>query len=78
MRSSASFFTRYSGQQIIIPPRKILKVWQYDNLKPIIYTCGIHENIKNILLIWLYTVKLVVYLKKVVSFIFPFLDRYIN
>ena len=51
MRSSASFFTRYHGQQIIIPPRKILKVWQYDNLKPIIYTCGIHENIKNILLI---------------------------
>jgi len=52
MRSSASFFIRYSGQQIIIPPRKILKVWQYDNLKPIIYTCGIHEYINLGVLFW--------------------------
>lgn len=52
MRSSALFFTRYSGQQIIIPPRKILKVWQYDNLKPTIYTCGIHECINLGVLIW--------------------------
>lgn len=52
MRSSASFFTRYHGQQIIIPPRKILKVWQYDNLKPKIYTCGIHENINLGVLFW--------------------------
>ena len=52
MRSSASFFTRYSKQQIIISPRKILKVWQYDNLKPIIYTQGIHENINLGVLFW--------------------------
>ena len=53
MRSSASFFNRYNGvQQIIIPPRKILKVWQYDNLKPIIYTCGIHININLGVLFW--------------------------
>lgn len=52
MRSSASFFNRYHGQQIIIPPRKILKVWQYDNLKPTIYTCGIHEGINLGVLIW--------------------------
>lgn len=52
MRSSASFFTRYHAQQIIIPPRKILKVWQYDNLKPKIYTCGIHEGINLGVLFW--------------------------
>ena len=52
MRSSEHFFTIYHGQQIIIPPRKILKVWQYDNLKPIIYTCGIHENINLGVLFW--------------------------
>ena len=52
MRSSASFFTKYHGQQIIIPPRKILKVWQYDNLKPKIYTCGIHEGINLGVLFW--------------------------
>jgi hypothetical protein len=35
--------SQYSGHQVIIPPGKILKVWNDNNLAPKIYTCGIHN-----------------------------------
>ena len=42
MINADSFMDRYHCQQIIIPPGKILKVWNNDNLKPKIYTYGIY------------------------------------
>ena len=40
--------------QIIIPPRKIMKVWKTINTEPSYYRCGIYEmSIMNIDIIWL-------------------------
>jgi hypothetical protein len=40
--------------RIIIPPRKIMKVWKTINLEPTYYTCGIYEILlKDIDMIWL-------------------------
>ena len=39
---------------VIIPPRKIMKVWKTINLEPTYYTCGIYEILlKDIDMIWL-------------------------
>lgn len=35
--------SQYSHHQVIIPPGKILKVWEDNNIAPKIYTCGIHN-----------------------------------
>lgn len=42
------------GWQIIIPPRKIMKVWRTIITEPVYYRCGIYEmSIMNIDIIWL-------------------------
>jgi hypothetical protein len=38
-----SMITQYHNHQVIIPPGKILKVWDDNNIAPKIYTCGIHN-----------------------------------
>ena len=48
-----SFMDGCNNQQIIIPPGKILKVWNNDNLKPKIYTYGIHNGIPLGEMVWL-------------------------
>jgi hypothetical protein len=40
-------------RQIIIPPGKIIKVWNNDNLKPTIYTHGIYNGIQLGEMFWL-------------------------
>ena len=47
------FINVYNQQQIIIPPGKILKVWNNDNLKPTIYTHGIYNGIPLGEIFWL-------------------------
>ena len=53
MTKADSFMDGYNNQQIIIPPGKILKVWNNDNLKPKIYTYGIHNIIPLGEMFWL-------------------------
>ena len=53
MINTDSFMDGYNNQQIIIPPGKILKVWNNDNLKPKIYTYGIHNGIPLGEMFWL-------------------------
>jgi hypothetical protein len=38
-----NIISQYNGHQVIIPPGKILKVWDDNNIAPKIYTCGIHN-----------------------------------
>ena len=47
------FINGYNQQQIIIPPGKIIKVWNNDNLKPTIYTQGIYNGIPLGEMFWL-------------------------
>lgn len=37
-----NMISQYHSHQVIIPPGKILKVWDDNNIAPKIYTCGIH------------------------------------
>jgi hypothetical protein len=53
MIGACGFINGYNQQQIIIPPRKILKVWNNDNLKPTIYTHGIYNGIPLGVMFWL-------------------------
>ena len=38
-----TMISQYHNHQVIIPPGKILKVWDDNNIAPKIYTCGIHN-----------------------------------
>jgi hypothetical protein len=38
-----NMISQYHNHQVIIPPGKILKVWDDNNIAPKIYTCGIHN-----------------------------------
>jgi len=44
-----TMISQYSGHQVIIPPGKILKVWDDNNLAPKIYNCGIHNPFFGVL-----------------------------
>ena len=43
IKPSDTMISQYSFHQVIIPPGKILKVWDDNNIAPKIYTCGIHN-----------------------------------
>ena len=43
IRIADYMISQYHNHQVIIPPGKILKVWDDNNIAPKIYTCGIHN-----------------------------------
>jgi len=44
-----TMISQYHHHQVIIPPGKILKVWDDNNIAPKIYTCGIHTPLLGVM-----------------------------